>query len=694
MKYLETKYFKVFALLIGLVTLNNTSLLGQENNILAKTLPDSTKRGKPGDFSKFDFDKGSGKQDKDSVKIESNILDILDIEDRTRLSYAWHMDSKTFDLIEDVVAIDTNLFLPHLIYPNQDRLVTQTLLGNLGAPIQSDDFFQRNNNSPFLFSRAYDDYKHNIIGGKQFNVKTPHTLLEYSSGGKRKEAEQVLKVFHTQNVNRYLNFGVKYDYYNAKGIYERQLTRDNIFTAFASYYKKRISAQATFGYTYIRNQENGGVEDDYYVQDTVLEASLIPFMLSSATTEYRQRSFASAVGYDVLVRNVKTKAKDGADSIIVKPLLTTKLLFDANRYTRVYADEIDEVDGKTDSSYYKNFYINNTITHDSVYSVDYNTTFLVELSQLAKFPGLPGLRFWASNTTGNYHYFKPGDYVYDRKNDAFHTNHVGVGIYSFSPYLSYSGSLRLYVNGYRSSDKELYGQMIILPWKSTDLPYIKGTVTISDKEPDIFMQNYFSNHYKWSNNFEKEKWFMIGGKLGADKWKFELGYNLVRIENFLYFNSEGLPVQADGVTVTSAYAQKTLKLGGFYFVNKVLWQANTNNDVLSLPKFSFFSSLYYEHELVKNVLLAQFGASGFYRSKFYADGYIPAIGQFVNQREKKIGDYPFIDVFVNMKWKRTILFFKYEHVNEGNPNNEYFTALHYPANRRVFKFGLSWIFYN
>ncbi|HPV56215.1 MAG TPA: hypothetical protein PKW61_03730, partial [Tenuifilaceae bacterium] len=78
------------------------------------------------------------------------------------------------------------------------------------------------------------------------------------------------------------------------------------------------------------------------------------------------------------------------------------------------------------------------------------------------------------------------------------------------------------------------------------------------------------------------------------------------------------PTQSDNVTATSAYVKKTFKLGGFYFVNKVLWQANTNEDVLSLPTFSVFSSLFYEHELVKNVLTGQFGVSGFYRTKFYA----------------------------------------------------------------------------
>jgi outer membrane receptor protein involved in Fe transport len=97
---------------------------------------------------------------------------------------------------------------------------------------------------------------------------------------------------------------------------------------------------------------------------------------------------------------------------------------------------------------------------------------------------------------------------------------------------------------------------------------------------------------------------------------------------------------------------------------------------------------------VQNALTAQFGVSAFYRTKFYADAYNPAIGQFYLQRDKLIGNYPLVDVFVNLKWKKAIIFLKYEHVNQGVPNNEYFATYRYPMNPRVFKFGISWMFYD
>ena len=648
---------------------------------------DTTKTANKGNFGKFDFDKSDKKDNTDSTANEKNIYGFLGIENQQKKAIAWTMDKYTYDLVI-AKAIDTSLYLNHLYIPGQDNLVTQTYLGNLGSPIETDDFFSRNHFAPFLFSRYYTPYLHETFSHKQYNVRTPLTRLYYENGGKRKSAEQILRVLHTQNVNRFFNVGIEYDYYNTKGIYDNQLTKNNAFSAFASYYRNKFSAQATFSYFYIRNQENGGVTNDSFIADTVLEPELVPFTLQNSSTEFRQRSFASVVSYDILSFNKKKILEDGKDTLITLPLLTAKYLFDASRFTRVYSD----VDDTT--SFYKNYYISDENTHDSVYRVDYTNTLLFEVPQIAKYPGIPGLRFWASNSAGNYWYFNQGDYIYDRKNKSLTTNNIGIGVYSHSDYLSYAGAARLYLSGYRSSDKEMRGSLLISPWKSTDLPYIKGEVILVDREPDIFIKNYFSNNFMWSNNFEKEKWLMMKGTFGADKINLSIGYNVAYISNYIYFNLEGVPAQASDLTVTSAYVKKTFRLGGLSITGKVLWQAYTNDNVISLPKFSGFGAIYYEYPLVKNVLTGQLGISAFYRTKFYADAYNPATGQYYQQRDKKIGNYPFVDIFANFRWKRTILFVKYEHANQGMPNNEFFTALHYPANQKVLKFGVSWMFYD
>ncbi len=631
---------------------------------------------------------------RDTAKIDSsstgkissrNILNILNGVDTSSRFVAWRLDLKTFDL-DVVTSVDTSLYFPHLVTPTQKRLETITSLGNMGSPLQSDHFFNRSRNSIFLFSKNYIDYSSGFADHKQYHVRKPLTLISYTKGGKTSEAEQTISVLHTQNASKYFNFGLTYDNLGTKGMYKNQLTKDNFFSLFASYYKNRLSAQGVFSYNRIRNQENGGLKSDYDIQDTTIESALIPFKLIGASSEVKQKYFSGVFGYNVINRWVMAKDSKGNQALIKRPVFTLKAMFEANQQSRNYID--------ADTSNYKNYYIIKGITHDSAMILTYETTILGEIDQLAKFPGLPGFRFWITNTRGKYYYFKPSDFIFKRSDDKISTSHFGVGIFSYSSYLSYSGSLRMYLNGYRSSDKELLGQMVVSPWKSKEYPYVKAKIEVSDKEPDLFVQNYFSNHFKWNNHFVKEKWFMLGGSIGADKWKFEAGYNLARINNFVYFDTTGIPKQASGVTITSAFVQKGFKLGRFYSTNRVVWQAYNNKGVINLPTFSIFSSLFFEYELVKNVLMARIGANVFFRTKFYADAYSPATGQFYNQKVKQIGDYPVIDAFVDLKWKRAIIFFKFDHINQGVPNNEYFSALHYPLNRRIFKLGISWIFYD
>ncbi len=631
---------------------------------------------------------------KDSLSIDSslvrkvfnnNILSIIDGVDTSSRIISWKLNPITFDL-EAVKGVDTSIYFPHLFTPSQKRLETFTSLGNLGAPLQADHFFNRNRGYDFLFSRFYGVYMPCTAEQKQFYLRKPLTLISYTSGGGSSIGELSIRVIHSQNVNKYLNVGLTYDNFGTKGIYKNQQTKDNFFTFFTSYYKNRVSAQGTISYNRIRNKENGGLKSDFFIQDTTLESAIIPFNLSGASSEIKSKSFSGIFGYSIINRWVRGRDKKGNNIFIKKPVFTLKALFDASKQTRIYSD--------TTTTFYKNYYISKGSTHDSAMILLYQSTILGEFDQLAKLPGLPGLRFWITNTSGKYYYFKPSDFIFKRNDDKINTTHFGIGIFSYSPYLSYSGSLRMYLNGYRAADKELVGQMVISPWKSEEYPYVKVKIEVSDKEPDLFVKNYFSNHFKWDNRFEKEKWFMLGGSIGADKWRFEAGYNLVRINNYVYFDTLGVPNQAAGLTITSAFVQKEFKLGHFYSTNRIVWQAYDNKKVINLPTFSIFSALFFEYELVKKVLNARIGANVFFRTKFYADAYSPATGQFYNQKIKQIGDYPVIDAFVDFKWKRAVLFFKFDHINQGIPNNEYFSALHYPLNRRIFKFGVSWIFYD
>jgi hypothetical protein len=307
---------------------------------------------------------------------------------------------------------------------------------------------------------------------------------------------------------------------------------------------------------------------------------------------------------------------------------------------------------------------------------------------------MPGVKFFSGIERMSIYQFRPTDFIIESNDDTYTNYHIGATAFSTSPYLSYRGLVRYYLSGYRVNDKEVFGELKISPWKTSGMPEIIGALEITDTEPDVFLKSYFSNHFQWNNSFSKQRHFLLSGKIKVEKFKTEGGYNVEYINNYLFFNENAIPDQQTEIAVTSIWAQNGIRLGGLNVLNKFIWQANTGGAALSLPRFMLFSAIFYEAVIVKNALTGQFGANVFYRSKFYADAYSPATGQFYNQREVSIGGYPVVDVFANFKWKRTFIFLKYEHVNQGIPSFDYFSAHHYPINPRVFKFGISWMFYD
>ena len=99
---------------------------------------------------------------------------------------------------------------------------------------------------------------------------------------------------------------------------------------------------------------------------------------------------------------------------------------------------------------------------------------------------------------------------------------------------------------------------------------------------------------------------------------------------------------------------------------------------------------------VQRILLqVQLGVDCNYYTKYYAPAYQPATMAFYNQRELKLGNYPFMNAYVNMKLYKTRFYVMYSHANQGLfGGSSYFGALHYPMNPSRLQFGISVDFAN
>jgi len=89
-----------------------------------------------------------------------------------------------------------------------------------------------------------------------------------------------------------------------------------------------------------------------------------------------------------------------------------------------------------------------------------------------------------------------------------------------------------------------------------------------------------------------------------------------------------------------------------------------------------------------------FGFDARYTTEFYADAFEPSTGRFYLQSDQKIGNYPFVDLHVNLKLKRTRAFFNFMNVAPWFLKSNFWSAPSYPLFKTTYRIGVAWSFYN
>ncbi len=172
--------------------------------------------------------------------------------------------------------------------------------------------------------------------------------------------------------------------------------------------------------------------------------------------------------------------------------------------------------------------------------------------------------------------------------------------------------------------------------------------------------------------------------LGDDQTSYSVAGNTVSVE------------QAQGnISLLTLQLSQDFSLGPLRWENQVTYQKSSNQSALPVPALNVYTNLYL-HFLVAHVLTIDLGGDLRYFTKYKAPGYSPALGQYAVQDNGDdnvdVGGYPFINVYANLHLKHTRFFAMFSHVNATAGN--YFLTPHYPTNGRLFRFGVSWNFFN
>ena len=214
-----------------------------------------------------------------------------------------------------------------------------------------------------------------------------------------------------------------------------------------------------------------------------------------------------------------------------------------------------------------------------------------------------------------------------------------------------------------------------------------------NEHPSPLLNQYRSNHFVWYNDFGKERTYRVGGILSLQKLGTWLNVGVENVQNRIYFGEDFLPVQHGGsVQVFSARLKQHLEWRALNWDNSLTYQTSSDDKVISIPKFAWYSNLYLLTHIA--TLQIQIGVDCDYYTKYYSPLYQPATMTFANQRNVKVGNYPFMNVYANMKLSKVRFYVQMAHINQGWFSKEYFAMPGYPLNPRRFLLGLSVDFAN
>ena len=628
-------------------------------------------------------------------------------------------------------------------------------LGNLGSPRMSRIFFDRPDDSQFIFLDPYNFSFQRPQDVVFTNTLSPFTNLTYYKSLNNRNGEERFKSYFAINANKRLGFGFNIDYLYGRGMYSDQNTAFFNGNLFAYYRGDKYDMHFIFSNNNMKMAENGGIADDRYITDPLDMAEGKKQYASTDIPTNLNKVWNHNSGYHVFLthrynlgfykkNNKEQNVNDSLPQMMNLPTdsLINKSLNDSLKTT----EKIDSIDVNPEfvpvTSFIHTLQIDldkrKYITQDNSQAqklYEYNffgndSTDLTKRTSIKNTFGISlreGFNKWAkagltAYITHEYRDFTLCDTTGIDDNRIFKhykENNLSVGgelLKEQGKLLHYRILGELGIAGEDAGQFKVEGKGDLNFRLLGDTVRLEANAFVKNLNPVFFYRHFHSKHYWWDNtDLSKIMRTRIEGTLHVGKLGTTLRAGVENIKNYTYLDNASVAVTNNDGKVTSyknnaivkqdgsniqiltAMWQQKLKAGIFHLDTEVVYQKSSNENILPLPELSAYANLYLKSALVKDVFNVELGADARYFTKYYAPDYSPVMGQFYlqNPNEKiEIGGYPMINVYANLQWKRTRIFVMMYHINQGSGDSNYFLAPHYPINPKMLKIGISWNFFD
>ncbi|MDD4514258.1 putative porin [Massilibacteroides sp.] len=622
-----------------------------------------------------------------------------------------------------IAPLDTN----KLNYANSTLMdghgLSVAYLGNVGSPAQSRIFSERGEARDFIFADGYNYYKYTPENVHYFDVKTPYSNVTYTFGGASINKEERLKGVLTTNFGKKINVGADFDYIYGRGFYNSNGTKLVSYRLFGSYRSDRYELNAYLSNQHFVINENGGISETTYITDPdshqqnnrEIDSKSIPTRYSTTWNRVRNKQYYLTHRYNLgFVRTLDDFDEEGNAKEIFVPVSSIIHTFEYEDNRRRFYSSSTAV---TDTSY-QNIYNLDPELNDRMSSWNYKNTFALSLRE--------GFQDWVKLGLTAFIRFEQRKFRTQAPIQELIDNPIKPGNTTLYPTLSLDFPL---IKDYSESSTYLGGE--IYKRQGSILTYnargelaivgddigefrldgelqtrfnlfnkelsIKANGYIKNVTPAFFQRHFYSRYFWWDNKLKNTKQVYVGGEAKIEATETTLSAGVESIENYVFFNSAGVPEQSgSNIQIVSARLKQDFHYKAFGWENEIVYQLSSEKKELPLPQVSAYTNIYLATKLAK-VLTVQIGADAHYFTEYDAPYYEPATQQFQLQRkgyEMKVGNYPLVNAYVNFHLKQTRFFIMMYNVGTLFTDPNYFSLANYPLNPMHLKFGLSVNFNN
>ncbi len=533
-----------------------------------------------------------------------------------------------------------------------------------------------------------------------YDVRTPYTELFYLMGSKRKN---VLMFSHGQSfLRQQISINMNFRLFNHIGAYKRQKTDVKNFMAGISYrtLNRRYQIKTEYYHSKLILQENGGIKSLADFEENLEDNRLIiETNLANAANLIRVTGFTAY--QDFYFSRPEPDLAGIPDTNVVE--------FEAYTVTHFKKPYFDPVNHLGKLSYYFNFERQNYKYTDSDQSsslydglpffptydsatyfdtigvIKYSNELIYSNSDYKDIASRPK---WLNYFFGAKHEFV-NYYQACRKSEFQNMALIGGVFINFARQLSLSSNLAYYYGDTQTNDF-FFEAKVNLKIRNNILT---GGLDLIHRSPDYFYQHYSTSRFNWDSQLGKTDVQHIYAIFNRNRMK--LSFNLYNTINYVYINQYLEVAQYSGnIQHIEFQIQKQFRLGHWGSDLFLTYQKTSAPAIIRIPDFNGKAKLFYFNNFFDNALDLELGIEFNYFSAYYANQYMPALRVFHLQDDIKIGDYIFMDVYLNAKIGKARLFVRYDHFNAGLMEYRYYASPTYPAQDAAFKFGVNWILFD